>query len=72
LNISSDTAADPTALTTSAVHFAGRGAETFEANRLRDRATLRAGYRTIRLTKMALADEAAVARDLAAQLASRG
>ena len=51
---------------------AHRTAEAFEADRLRDRATLRAGYRTIRLTKMALADEAAVARDLAAQLASRG
>jgi very-short-patch-repair endonuclease len=47
---------------------AHRTDEAFEADRLRDRATLRAGYRTIRLTKTALADEAAVVRDLALEL----
>jgi very-short-patch-repair endonuclease len=45
-------------------------AEAFEADRLRDRATLRAGYRTIRLTDEALDDEAAVVRDLTAGLAA--
>jgi Protein of unknown function (DUF559) len=49
-------------------HAAHRTEEAFEADRLRDRDTLRAGFRTIRLTGEAMADEAAVARDLAAQL----
>ena len=49
-------------------HAAHRTEEAFEADRLRDRETLRAGFRTIRLTGEAMADEAAVARDLAAQL----
>jgi very-short-patch-repair endonuclease len=47
---------------------AHRTDEAFEADRLRDRAILRAGYRTIRLTKTALADEAAVVRALALEL----
>ena len=49
-------------------HAAHRTEQAFEADRLRDRDTLRAGFRTIRLTGEAMADEAAVARDLAAQL----
>jgi hypothetical protein len=48
---------------------AHRAEEALEADPvLRDRDTLRAGFRTIRLTGESLADEAAVARDLAAQL----
>ena len=38
-----------------------RTEEALEADRLRDRDTLRAGFRTIRLTGESLADEAAVA-----------
>jgi very-short-patch-repair endonuclease len=54
----------------------GRGAHltraAFENDRLRDRANLRAGYITIRLTDKALDDEAAVVADLRARLRSSG
>jgi Transcriptional regulator, AbiEi antitoxin len=44
----------------------------FEADRLRDRANLRAGYSTIRLTDRALDDELAVVADLKARLRPAG
>jgi very-short-patch-repair endonuclease len=54
----------------------GRGAHltraAFENDRLRDRANLRAGYSTIRLTDKALDDEATVVADLRARLRSSG
>jgi very-short-patch-repair endonuclease len=54
----------------------GRGAHltraAFENDRLRDRANLRAGFITIRLTDKALDDEAAVVADLRARLRSSG
>lgn len=52
---------------TDSISVHGRAAN-MEADRLRDRATLRAGYRTIRLTSAALEDQQAVVGDLRAAL----